>query len=164
MPFAMVKIQSGDVKGMNFDISADRSTSRGKIVLLYNNVKVNLLKTDTVFEDLKSKPIESLYANLFILKHNNPDVPGGIPRSFYVNCTRTSETPFFKFVWQTLLAGIKPAIGLDKETQDKTTALVNQQAINKQDRLVKKQNRQARRAARREKRAEKKAAGGASSL
>jgi hypothetical protein len=156
MPLTMIKIQSGTLKQMDFDISAGRSASHGKITMLYNDVKVNILRIDTVFEGLQARPIESLYANLFILKHNNPDVPGGTPRSFFVNETRTSQTPFFKFVWQNLLAGIKPSIGLDKQKLDQTIALINQMAADKKDRKVKKQLRQERRAERRLKKAEKK--------
>jgi hypothetical protein len=66
--------------------------------------------------------------------------------------------PFFKFIWQTLLTGIKPEIGLDKQKQDQTIALVNQLTIAKLIRKIKKEQRQERRAARRERRAERKAA------
>ncbi len=79
-----------------------------------------------------------------------------MPRSFYVNYSRTPETPFFKFAWQTLLTGLKPGIGLDKKTQDATTAMASEQVIKKQNRKIKKEQRIARRAERKEKRAEKK--------
>jgi len=156
MPLTMLKINAGTLKQFDFDIHADRQTSRGKVLFLYNDVKVNILKPDTANDRLKSRPIETLYANIFILKHNNPDVAGGMPRSFYVTLPRKSETPFFKFAWQTLLEGIKPAIGLDKKKLNETVALVNQMTIDKQNRKIKKELRQQRRAARRARRAEKK--------
>ena len=156
MPLAMVKITSGTLKELSFDIKADGTKSGGKVVVLYNSLKVVILKADTVFDKLKRKPIESLFANLFILKHNNPDVTGGVPRSFYVNHTRTTTTPFFKFMWQTLLSGIKPAIGLDKKTEGTIVTLKSNREIKKQNRKVKKELRIKRREARREKRAERK--------
>jgi hypothetical protein len=156
MPLSMVKITSGTLKKLSFDIKADGTRSRGKVILLYNNLKVVILKADTVFDNLKRRPIESLFANLFIVKHNNPDVAGGMPRSFYVNGVRERETPFFKFMWQTLLSGIKPAIGLDKKTEDTIVAMKSNKAIKKQNRKIKKEERIKRREARRERRIERK--------
>jgi hypothetical protein len=155
MPLTMVKITSGDLKQMNFDIKADQSASHGKIEVLYNDLKVRILKTDTILNNLKGRPLVSLYANIFIIKQSNPDIPGGIPRSFYVNYKRPADAAFFKFVWQTLLAGIKPAAGLDKEKQDQVIALKNELLTVKQDRIIKKQKRLVRRAARRVRNAEK---------
>ena len=109
-----------------------------------------------MLNNLHARPIESLYANVFIIKDDNPDAAGRTPRSAYVTNNRDSETPFFKFAWQTLLDGIKPAIGLDKKKLDETIALVNKMAIDKQDRMVKKQLRIQRREERRKKREEKK--------
>jgi len=154
-PLAMIKINSGIVKQLDFNVQADKSLARGKIGVLYNDLKVSILKVDTTFDNLANRPIASLFANLFIVKHNNPDNDGEQPRSATVYYTRTPETPFFKFIWQTLLSGLKPCIGLNKKVQDATVALINQQTINKQNRKIKKEQRMARRAERREKRAEK---------
>ena len=156
MPLAMVKISGGKLKQLDFDVHADKDRARGRVNVLYNDLKVTLLKADSNSDNLKHKTIASIFANLFILKHNNPDAPGQAPRSFYVNYVRTAETPFFKSLWQTLLSGLKPAIGLDEKTQKTTAALIGQIAQDKKDRLTNKQKRLERRAKRREKRAERK--------
>jgi len=156
MPLTMVKITSGSLKQFSFDIRATGHTDKGKVLVLYNDLKVVLLKTDSAFFNLKRKPIASIFANLFILKHNNPDEPGEQPRAFSVDYVRASKTPFFKSMWQTLLTGIKPAIGLDKQTVDSAKAMINNEALNKQNRKVKKELRKQRRAERRKKREEKK--------
>ena len=149
-PLTMVKINSGTLKQLDFDIRANQAGSHGTVRVLYNNLNISLLRQDTMFNALQTKAIPSLFANIFIIKHDNPDKPGDAPRVTNVTLTRSSETPFFKFVWQGLLDGLKPAIGLDKETQAHTTAMVQQMAADKKDR-------QANRAVRREKRAERKA-------
>lgn len=158
--FAMVKVTGGSLKAMDFDINADRNISHAKIKLLYNDLKVNILKSDTTIPGLKSKPIETLYANLFILKHDNPDGSGGAPRSFDVSYRRTPDMPFFKFVWRTLLAGIKPSIGLDEKKQQQTVAMKKQSTIDKQNRKIKKAERKKRRQERRLKRQEQNAEDG----
>ena len=126
---------------------------------MYNDLNVSVLKVDTNFNDLKKKALASLYVNIFVIKHNNPDQAGGRPRSAYVENYRNTQTPFFKFIWQTLLTGIKPCAGVDKKTQNAVVALQNQQAINKQSRKIKKEQRIEKRAERRKKRAEKKLSG-----
>lgn len=156
MPLAMVKITSGTLKQLDFDIHADKSTAKGRVKVLYNDLKVTLLQADTNLDKLKHRPIASMFANLFILKHNNPDVAGGLPRSYYVDYVRKHETAFFGSLWKTLLTGMKPAIGLDKKTQEKTQAMVSQMAIDKENHKAKKQERIKRREERRKRRAEKK--------
>ncbi|MDF2430400.1 MAG: hypothetical protein JWP44_31 [Mucilaginibacter sp.] len=156
MPLSMVKITSGRLKQLDFDLKADKKKATGKVDVLYNDLKVTVLKPDTTHDNLKRQTIASLYANTFIIKHDNPDVEGGQPRVFYTNFSRTFDMPFFKFVWQTLLSGIKPSVGLDKKTQDATTAMMSNQVIKKQNRKIKKEQRKERRAKRRAKRAARK--------
>ena len=150
MPLAMVKI-SGTLKQFSFDVTANNAASKGRIELLYNDVKVSLFKADTNADKLKRKLIESLYANIYILKHNNPDNAGEQPRVAYVNYSRSPETPFFGSVWQTLLSGIKPSVGLDKKTLQAIVTMQDQQALDKQNHLVKKEQRLQRRAERKRK-------------
>lgn len=153
-PLGMFKVNSGILTRFSFDISADRNGSKGKVELLYKDIKIALLKADTIRDKLKKKLVASLYANIFIIKHNNPDNTGGQPRIADVSYTRAPETAFFKSIWQTLLSGIKPAVGFDKKTELSIAAMQNQQAIDKENRKIKKEQRQQRRAERRKKRSE----------
>jgi hypothetical protein len=158
IPLAMVKITSGTLKQIKFDVNADRYRANGKVKVLYNDLKVSIFKPDTINDKLRHRPIETFYANLFILKHNNPDATGEDPREIHVDYLRnTTETPFFKYIWQTLLSGIKPSVGFDKKTEEATKELKAQREINKQNRKIKKEERIKRREERREKREEKKA-------
>lgn len=156
IPFAMVKINSGRLKAFNFDIKGDSKVSKGRVTLLYNDLKVTLLKADTARQELKKKVIESLFANIFILKHNNPDSEGEIPRSFNVVYKRPINSPFFKTAWHTLLLGLKPAVGYDQKTQQTTKARIDEHTLNKQNRKIKKAIRQQKRADRKLKRQIKK--------
>jgi hypothetical protein len=156
VPLAMIKINSGMVKQLDFDIKADRYKANGKVNVLYNDLKVTILKADTVMNKLKHRPIESLFANIFILKHDNPDDASKAPRTYSVNYTRKITDPFFKSIWHTLLEGIKPAVGLDKKTQDATVAMIQQRKTDKLDRQAKKELRIERRSERKKKREEKK--------
>jgi len=154
MPLAMVKVNAGTIKQFSFDVKANRSGAKGRVELLYNDVKVSLLKADTINDKLKKKLVESLYANIFILKHDNPDSRGEQPRIAYVNFTRKPENAFFKSVWQVLLDGIKPSVGLDEKTLQSIAQMKDQRAIDKQNRQIKKEQRKQRRAERQKKRLE----------
>jgi hypothetical protein len=151
MPLAMVKITLGTVKQFSFDIHANSHVAKGNVKLLYNDLKVKLLDPDTAFNGFKGKFIESIYANLFIIKRNNPDNATTPARSFNVNYIRPKNSPFFKTMWATLLTGIKPAIGLDVKTEHATAAQQMARYSNKQKHLIKKALRQQRRAARHKK-------------
>ncbi len=156
MTLGLIKINSGELTRFDFDIKADNSISRGRVALLYNNLKVTVLKADTINDKLKHMPIASLYANVIVLKHDNPDNPGEIPRSFNVNYERPRDYPFFKNIWHTLLTGIKPCVGLDEKMQQDVKNKIADMAIKKQERLIKKEQRKQRRAERRLKRELKK--------
>jgi len=157
MPLGMFKVNSGTLKRFDFDINASRYGAKGRVEILYNDAKVSLLKADTNADKLKKKLIESLYTNIFILKHDNPDKDGKQPRIAYVTYTRKPETAFFGSMWQTLLSGIKPSVGFDEKTRQAVAQMRDQRAIDKQNRKLKKEKRQKRRADRKKKREEKKA-------
>jgi hypothetical protein len=148
MPLALIKVNNGKLARFEFDIQADNMVSKGWISLLYNDLKVTVLKADTANDRLKHMTIASLFANVMILKHNNPDTPGLTPRSFYVNYYRPSDYPFFKNIWHTLLTGIKPCVGLDEKMQKNVRNKIADLAIQKQKHLIKKEQRKQRRAAR----------------
>jgi hypothetical protein len=146
VPLAMVRINSGQLKSFDFDFKANRNTFKGKVLFLYNDLRVSLLRNDEADQQLKKKFIVSLFANLFVLKHNNPDNEGEIPRSFNVNYKRPIDFPFFKTIWRTLLLGIKPAVGVDEKTQKATEARMSQEQFKKTNRQIRKEKRIAKRA------------------
>jgi hypothetical protein len=148
MTLGLIKVNTGQLTRFDFDIKADNSISKGRVALLYNDLKVTVLKADTINDKLKHMAIASLYANVMILKHNNPDNPGEIPRSFYVNYERPRDYPFFKNIWHTLLSGIKPCVGLNEKVQQDVKDKIANMAIKKQERLIKKEQRKQRRAER----------------
>jgi len=156
MALGLVKINTGKLNRFEFDINADNKVAKGRVSLLYDSLKVTVLKPDTANDRLKHAVIPTLYANIMVLKHDNPDKPGGVPRSFYVTYNRPKNYSFFKTIWRTLLTGIKPCIGLDEKMQKTVKDKIAQQSIKKQERQLKKAARKQRRAERKLKRELKK--------
>lgn len=126
MPLGMVQITSGAVKSLNFNISSTQKTSVGQVILLYNDLKVNVLRKDDE-KGYSKKGLLSLFANSFVLKSNNPDDAGKSPRSATVKFIRPSNFPFFQTVWLTILDGIKScamgkAVEKDADADEKKKA------------------------------------------
>lgn len=138
IPLAMVKVTSGNLKEFTFNIKGNRRVSSGKVQLLYNDLNVKLLKADTVQKTLKRKTIASLYVNVFIVKDNNPDYPGAVPRSANVVYKRPIDSPFWGTAWKTLLAGIKPNVGLTEKAEQATAELSRKKLTEKLDRKARK--------------------------
>ena len=153
MPLGLIKLNTGTLKQMDFDISASNKTANGKVSVLYNDLKVTVLKPDTAHDRLKHMTIASLFANLLVLKHDNPDSEGEQPRSAHVRYFRPDTVAFFGSMWQTLLTGIKPCAGLDEKKQNSIKAQLAGMKQEKQERLAKKAIRKQRRAERQQKRA-----------
>lgn len=156
MPLAMVKITSGTVKQFNFDIQANSKVFKGKVSLLYNDLKVVLLKADTANDRFKRESLISIFANLFIIKHNNPDNEKEPARSANVVYMRPKDSPFFKTMWKTLLDGIMPCVGLDQKTQKATAKKMEDRQKDKADRKNKKAERQKKKAEKERKKKSKK--------
>lgn len=138
MPLAMVKITSGTLNNYDFTISGNRKISRGHIALLYSDLKIKLLRRDEQDDMLKRKLIPTLFANIFILKHNNPDNTDEKPRVFDVVYPRPKNAPFFKTAWQTMLLGLKPSVGLDVKTEASVKQRMAKSAKKKKDKQDKK--------------------------
>jgi hypothetical protein len=114
MPLSLVKVTSGRVKSLDFNIHSTQKTSTGTVSLLYNNLQVDVLR-----KDYTKKSLITTLANTFILKHDNPDDGSNTPRSAKVAFIRPANFPFFKTVWQTILSGIKPCAGVGKAEEEK---------------------------------------------
>ena len=156
MPLALLKVNTGQVTRFDFAIAGNRAESHGTVSLQYNNLKITVLKADTAEKRLKHKMLESFYANLILLKRNNPDNPGDTPRSFSVSFKRPIDYPFFKAAWNTLLIGIKSSVGMDKKAQEKAAQKMADRDRKKVERKERKAMRKQKRAERKRKRAEKK--------
>jgi len=148
MPFALVKLTSGQLDELSFDIKANRNVSKGNVTLLYHDLKIHVLKMDTIQDMYRHRGMASLFANALIVKRNNPDKPGGIPRSFNVTYVREPDTAFFKTVWKTLAKGIKASAGYDEAMEKEVKRHIAQRTADKLARTTKKALRNKRRARR----------------
>ena len=112
VPLGLIKAQSGEIKSLDFNINASKKTATGKVTVLYQNLKAELLRRNG--DGYNKKILITALANLIVLKSNNPDNAISVPRSASVIYVRPISTPFFRSIWLTLLSGIKECAGVGK--------------------------------------------------
>ena len=79
----------------------------GDAILLYDNLKIKLLKNTGDSNNLEKKGVTSLLANVLI-KDKNPS--GGKTRKGDLAFTRSVTKSFFNLVWKSIFAGAKTSL------------------------------------------------------
>lgn len=154
-PLGMVKISSGKLKSLDFDIQADKTRANGNVMVLYNDLKISVLKKDDE-NKLKKMGILSLLANALVIKRNNPTYDGAPARSFKVNYARKPTQSIFTFMWKALFTGLKSSAGYDAAVEETVIKKMTDFKQGKAERAVKKALRIRHRAERRLRRGLKK--------
>ncbi|RKR85638.1 uncharacterized protein DUF748 [Mucilaginibacter gracilis] len=149
-PLGMVKIASGKLRSLDFNINADKAQARGNVIALYNDLKISVLKKDNE-NKLKKMGIVSLLANVMVIKRNNPSY-GEPARLFKVNYVRKKNQSIFTYMWKSLFLGLKSNVGYDAETEKTVKRKISDFEQGKAERKIKKALRQQHRAERRERR------------
>ncbi|NCD68319.1 YjdF family protein [Mucilaginibacter agri] len=145
MPLALVEIKTGQVKSLDFNIQSNRRKSTGDVTLLYNNLNIALLNSG-VHKKYELSPIKSFVANNLLIKNDNPDNKDQPPRHARILFIRPASYSFFKSLWQTLLSGLKPCVGVGDTQQQAVShplAPKEQQALNKANKKALKQKKRA---------------------
>jgi hypothetical protein len=137
MPLGLVRFTSGRVTSLDFNIHGNRHLSTGKVTLLYNNLKVHILKPDDQ-QGYATKGIKSLLVNTLILKSDNPDNGKAIPRVADVAFIRPKNFPYFKTIWLTLLGGLKGCAGIGKADEKTKNQPLTQKEQKEQAEALKK--------------------------
>jgi len=164
----LVKIQSGQVQQIDFDVKASDKGSRGTMQMYYNNLKIELLKEGEDGQPAKKKGLLSFLANTLIIKDENPS-KGKPVRSADIVFERPPGASFFNLLWKSVFIGMRETVGLGiipmKSPEEGRKVVVKKleerkekREDRKQENQDKKQNRQEKREKRQARRAEKKAA------
>jgi hypothetical protein len=101
-PLGMASIKSGKINKLSFKMAGTDYMVKGISTLLYENLKVELLKKDST--ELKKKGLASLLTNALI-KDANPK--NGVVRTGEISFQRDVYKSFFNLVWKGIFSGIK---------------------------------------------------------
>ncbi len=103
-PLGLASIKSGTINSYVFTIKGNDVKANGDAVLLYDDLKVTLLKKVEGETELKNKSTLSALANTFI-KNKNPN--NGTIRKGDMAFDRVMNKSFFNLVWKSIFAGAK---------------------------------------------------------
>lgn len=109
-PLALASIESGTIQGFAFNLSGNNYKAQGTVKMLYNDLKLHLLKRDSA-EQYKKKELASFLANVSI-KDQNPGKNNEV-RVASVEYDRDIYRSFFNLLWKSLFAGIRQTVGIE---------------------------------------------------
>lgn len=108
-----IAVRDGVVDSMMFSFRAYHDMAKGIMKFAYHDLQVQILKDDNVMQRIKMPEVISFVANNLVLKGDNPT--GHKPlRVTDISCQNPDKF-IFNYTWQSLLSGIKPAVGVPEK-------------------------------------------------
>lgn len=109
-PLAAVEIKKAQISKLRVDINGNYKDARGKVLLTYHDLKVDVLKKAND-GTLKKRGLITFIANNFKINEQNPkkDEKAQAIDAYY---QRPPDKSFFTLIWKTILAGVKESAGM----------------------------------------------------
>jgi cell division protein FtsL len=109
VPLGPARLNSGQVHELAFNMNGTNYQMTGQVKMLYDDLRISLLKKDDDSVHYKKKGIASWIANLKI-KNANPD-KGKEVRTGKIDYKRDVNKSIFNFTWKSLFEGVKEITG-----------------------------------------------------
>lgn len=109
-PMGNISIRKGRINVAEFNLQGNDYSMDGNVKMLYNDLKIALLKKDIGSNERHTKPVLNFMANIMII-NSNPKKNEG-PRVVQVHLDRDLNHSIFNFSWLTVLKGIKETLGI----------------------------------------------------
>ncbi|OQP58450.1 hypothetical protein [Niastella populi] len=118
-PMALVEINSGMINSLDFNLICDDYKAKGIIRLLYNDLKIKILKQEETgsVQNYKPKKVISLLANMTIVD-GNPQKDNPV-RIVTVNHQRDIYRSMFNLIWKAIFEGAQKTVGIDGKLKSK---------------------------------------------
>lgn len=116
-PAAFVKVESGRVEKMTFQVNANDNIGRGDMEMYYEDLKISFLNQDTGESKGLVQGLKAFVANTFVVKTNNPSGNNFREGEMYFERDKTKSV--VNFWWKTLLSGIKSSVGVPDQASKK---------------------------------------------
>ena len=115
-PLGLVKVNSGHINKLAFNINANDHLAKGTVSFAYNDLSVALMKKVKGEDRLVKQGLISFLANALIINSDNPSADGLFVTA-PINNKRVETASFFNFVWKTLFQGVKYSVGLTPQKE-----------------------------------------------
>lgn len=104
-PLGMVSIKKGQINKLTFNLSGTDLAAKGSATLLYEDLKIEVLKKDS--GNVKKNGLQSLLANA-LMKNSNP--LKGVVRTDAINYQRDVTKSFFNLLWKSIFSAAKKTV------------------------------------------------------
>lgn len=111
-PLLNIEIESGNIKGIQFDIQASDQRHQGEFRFDYDDFAVNILHAPHSSGSRDKKGILSFLANKVLINDSNPDANGKYHLG-QIDYERVADYSHFKSIWKALQDGILESMGIN---------------------------------------------------
>jgi len=108
-PIASVRIESGNISSMRFEMRMDKTEAIGFLEVIYDDLKISVLDDETGDKNIRSRITSFLANQLKIKKENAADNP----RMGAISYQREPEKSFFNYWWKSLRTGLSTSVGIE---------------------------------------------------
>ena len=110
-PLALVEVNSGTIKSLDFNFICNDNRAKGIIRLLYDDLNIKILKQEAPGAEYKAKKVVSLLANISVINANPvKDKPA---RIVSVSHPRDPYKSMFNLIWKSIFEGVQKTVGID---------------------------------------------------
>jgi len=110
-PMALVEVNSGTIKSLDFNFICNDNRAKGIIRLLYDDLNIKILKQEAPGAEYKAKKVVSLLANISVINANPvKDKPA---RIVSVSHPRDPYKSMFNLIWKSIFEGVQKTVGID---------------------------------------------------
>jgi hypothetical protein len=109
-PLGLARIDKGKINHLHFSFTGTDSLTTGKLTILYNDIKISLLKKNNEKNKYNKKTLPSFATNI-LLKKSNPENDKE-SRIAVVQYKRAPQSSFFSLLWKSIFTGVKENAGL----------------------------------------------------
>jgi hypothetical protein len=152
-PLSLIEVKSGYINQLIFKGKGSINGVRGSLTCYYNDLKITLLEKSENSSRLKRKSIASIFANILIIKDDNPERGKPVRRGVF-NYVRPERSSFFNMIWKGFAEALLYTIGFDTATQREIAARLRKMEIERTNREERRDDRLKKRDIRRMNRSE----------
>jgi hypothetical protein len=103
MPLGMFEVKKADISSFTAFIKGNNFNANGDIKVAYDNLDVNVLKSDD--GELKKKGLATFIAKTFVFQKQNPK-KGQTLVAKHAYWQRAPDKSFFNLLWKTIMTGV----------------------------------------------------------
>lgn len=118
-PLGLVMAERGMVHRVDVRMQGHEKAASGEVLLLYDKLRLSILKKNEESKKLQKRHLFSFLANLLAIKNDNPWWLTGKKRKKQAYFERDPEAGFMNLVWKTALVGLLKTVGAPEKKAKK---------------------------------------------